>query len=188
MTARQILQPVSSPDENLILVDEQDQPIGTASKHDCHHGEGRLHRAFSIFLWNGRGEVLLQQRSAQKPLWPEYWSNSCCSHPREGESVAEAAQRRLHEELGLTCELRFLYKFIYRAQYGDTGVEHEYCRVFAGETDAPARVHPNEVAAVRYLAPDALTREIARAPERFTPWLKLEWQRIQHDFPELARG
>lgn len=188
MTARQQIKTVSSPDEMLILVDENDRKIGAAPKDECHRGDGKLHRAFSVFLFNERGELLIQKRSGLKPLWPHFWSNSCCSHPRESESVPDAARRRLREELGVSCELDFLYKFIYQASFGEVGTEHEYCWVYAGRTHEGVAVHPEEIAEHRFIAPDDLTREIACEPERFTPWLKLEWQRIQRDFPTLGRG
>lgn len=175
---------VSSEAEPLILVDADDREIGHASKADCHDSHGILHRAFSLFVFNGRGELLLQQRSAEKRLWPGYWSNSCCSHPRQGEGMREATQRRLQQELGLRCALRFLYKFEYQADYGELGAEHELCSVYLGRTNAPVHANRNEVAAWRCVSPAELDREIAEYPERFTPWLKLEWRRLRHDFNE----
>ncbi len=173
---------VSSPAESLILVNEQDEEIGLASKADCHRGAGQLHRAFSVFLFNDQDELLLQQRSEQKPLWPGYWANSCCSHPRAGESIETAARRRIKEELDLSCELEFLYKFTYHAAFGEAGSEHELCYVFAGRQQGEVSAHPEEIADWRYVKPEQLTAEIAAEPERFTPWLKLEWQRISADF------
>ena len=127
---------VSNSSEELILVDELDREIGQSAKSDCHSGNGTLHRAFSIFLFNERDELLLQRRSAEKPLWPDYWSNTCCSHPRVGETMEQALSRRLIEELGIECPLHFLYKFKYHAQYGAVGAEQfsrtsfESCRVW----------------------------------------------------------
>lgn len=177
-----VRQSVSSPTESLILVDDQDREIGFHPKAECHEGQGLLHRAFSVFLFNADGELLLQKRSAQKPLWPLYWSNSCCSHPRESESVEEAGQRRIHEELHLECEVQFLYKFKYQASFGDLGSEHELCHVFFGYTNNEAIAHPDEIAEWRYITPDELTREIAADGDCFTPWLKMEWQRIRDDY------
>ena len=178
----------SMSDEPLILVDANDREIGSETKSACHAGDGLLHRAFSVFLFNPRGELLLQQRSDLKPLWPGYWSNSCCSHPRVGETVPEAARRRVVEELGVDCELRVLYKFVYQASFGEAGSEHEYCWVLAGQNDDDVVADPDEVADYRWVAADALTSEMAAHPDRFTPWFKLEWQKIQQDFGDIING
>ncbi len=170
---------VSSESEELILVDEQDREVGFNTKGACHDGEGLLHRAFSIFITDTQGRVLLQQRSEQKRLWPLYWANSCCSHPRRGESMAQASNRRLYQELHLHCELTYLYKFIYHARYAQEGAEHEHCWVYHGVSDVEPRVNVNEIAATRYLAPEELDREIAQTPQQFTPWLKLEWEIVR---------
>jgi isopentenyl-diphosphate delta-isomerase len=170
--------PGNNPADPLILVDAADREVGFLSKEACHRGEGILHRAFSVFLFNAAGEVLLQQRSAAKPLWPLHWSNSCCSHPRRGESVETAARRRVREELALECSLDFLYKFEYQARFGDVGAEHELCWVFSGITVGAPMADPAEVAAWRYLSPAALSAEIAAAPATFTPWLRLEWPEV----------
>src|SRR5665213_4027129 len=127
--------------DQLILVDDADSEVGQLGKADCHAGAGVLHRALSLFVFNSRNEFLLQQRSEHKRLWPNYWSNSCCSHPRAGESTTTAVHRRLMEELGLACPLKFLFKFKYQAQYDATGSEHELCSVFFGRSTTP--VHPN---------------------------------------------
>jgi len=176
---------VSSDAEPLILVDAEDREIGHASKAVCHDGHGIRHRAFSLFVFNRRGELLLQQRSASKRLWPGYWSNSCCSHPRQGESMDQATRRRLRQELGLTCALRPLYKFEYQADYQGLGAENELCWVYLGRTAAPVRANGNEVAAWRYVAIAELDQEIATHAERFTPWLKLEWQCLRRDFADV---
>ena len=169
---------VSSEAEPLILVDEHDNPVGYESKGRCHDGNGMLHRAFSLFVVNARNEVLLQQRSADKRLWPMFWSNSCCSHPRRGETLEVAAERRLYEELGLRCEFEFLYKFQYHAPFGDAGSEHELCSVFFGRSDDAPHVNETEIAAWRYVSPEDLTAELQDSPEDFTPWFKLEWPRV----------
>ena len=101
--------------ELLILVDTHDQETGSLGKAECHDGDGILHRAFSVFLFNDRGELLLQQRSADKRLWPMYWTNTCCSHPRQGESMQVATERRLQQELNTASTLEFIYKFEYQA-------------------------------------------------------------------------
>jgi isopentenyl-diphosphate delta-isomerase len=178
---------VSFDSEQLILVDEQDREVGRESKADCHAGSGILHRAFSLFIFNGAGELLLQQRSPQKRLWPGFWSNSCCSHPRYGEDTEAAAHRRLYQELALTGDLKFLYKFRYQAQFGEAGAEHELCWVYIGASDGQVKVNANEISAWRFVTPDALDRDMAERPHVFTPWFKLEWERIRRGFAgELA--
>lgn len=170
---------VSNASEQLILVDESDREIGFKAKTDCHTGKGVLHRAFSIFVFNGQNELLLQQRSPSKMLWPSYWSNTCCSHPRRGESMGEAVSRRLAQELGFQCPLEFLYKFRYQAQFGTVGAEHEYCWVYYGRYDGPVNVNVNEIADWRFIGMDDLERELAAAADSFTPWFKLEWVHIK---------
>lgn len=179
---------VSFNSERLILVDESDREIGYASKADAHAGQGILHRAFSLFVFNSAGELLLQQRAASKPLWPGYWANSCCSHPRGGEDMPTATQRRLAEELGFSCALEYIYKFQYHAEFGDAGSESELCWVYIGQSDAPVSVNATEIAAWRYVKPDDLDREIAETPDHFTPWLKLEWQRLRGEFAGRLPG
>lgn len=173
---------VSSDREELILVDEHDREIGARSKAACHEGRGALHRAFSIFVFNNANELLLQKRSGEKLLWPNYWSNTCCSHPRRGESMEQAVERRLLQELGFTCPLEFLYKFKYQAQYGAIGAEHEFCWVYYGKYAGPVDVNVNEIADWRYIGVDALERELERAPETFTPWFKMEWMHIRANY------
>ena len=170
---------VSSESEELILVNENDQEVGFSLKADCHDHDGILHRAFSIFVFNSQGEVLLQQRAASKRLWPMFWSNSCCSHPRRGESMSEALQRRLQQELRISCDAEYLFKFQYHARYADLGSERELCSVYAGLSDDPVRANDTEVNDCRFLAPDQLDRELVEHPEQFTPWFKLEWPRVK---------
>lgn len=173
---------VSFDDEPLILVDENDQVLGYDSKVACHRGSGQLHRAFSVFIFNRRNELLLQQRSAAKPLWPLFWSNSCCSHPRRGESNNQSARRRLREELHVAARPEFLYQFRYHVPFGDIGSEHELCSVYVARWDAPIEFNATEVAACCFLSPATLDRELAEHPERYTPWLKLEWPRLRNEF------
>jgi isopentenyl-diphosphate delta-isomerase len=173
---------VASDSDALILVDEADRSLGLMSKALCHEGRGVLHRAFSLLIFNERGELLLQQRSANKRLWPLYWSNSCCSHPRGEESLETATQRRLYEELGIRCDLQFLFKFQYQAQFDATGAENELCSVYVGRSSQPIRVNSDEINAWRWIGPDALQQEMAADQGRtFTPWFKLEWARIWRD-------
>jgi isopentenyl-diphosphate delta-isomerase len=168
--------------DTLILVDEADHEVGHLNKAQCHDGRGILHRAFSLLIFNAGGELLLQQRAASKRLWPLYWSNSCCSHPRRAESMDTAVQRRLHEELGVRCPMQFLFKFQYQAQWDATGAENELCSVYIGRTQSPVRADPNEIAGLRWVSPEQLQAEMARRrPGQFTPWFIMEWERIWND-------
>jgi isopentenyl-diphosphate delta-isomerase len=170
---------VSSEEEPLILVDESDREIGHLSKGACHDGDGILHRAFSLFIFNASGELLLQRRSAEKRLWPQYWSNSCCSHPRRGETMEVATRRRLAEELGMASDLHHLFTFQYRAPFLDLGSENEVCWVFVGLSEEPPRPNAHEIADLRWIAADDLDRELRTSPEAFTPWFTMEWPRVR---------
>jgi len=163
----------------LILVDQQDNEIGYDTKLACHDGEGRLHRAFSIFIFDDRGRLLLQRRAARKRLWAGFWSNSCCSHPRKGESLDLAVHRRLDEELGLQCPLRRLYSVEYRAPFGDAGSEHELCWVWIGRCARQPRVDLAEVQACKYIEIGELDQQLDQHADRFTPWLELEWRELR---------
>jgi len=166
----------------LILVDAADRVVGRLSKSRCHEGKGVLHRAFSLLIFNAAGDLLLQQRAPSKRLWPLYWSNSCCSHPRSGEDMETATQRRLQEELGIACPLQFLFKFQYQAQFDATGSEHELCSVFIGKCSDPIVVDPNEISAWRWVDPDELQFQLKSSTGvRFTPWFTMEWARIWRD-------
>ena len=179
--------PAAADSDTLILVDATDRDVGQLSKVRCHEGRGVLHRAFSLLIFNAAGELLIQQRAATKRLWPLYWSNSCCSHPRTGESLDAATQRRLREELGLHCPLEFLFKFEYQAQFDATGSEHELCSVFIGRCEGPLHINPAEISAWRWISPEALEAELASAAaSRFTPWFTMEWARIWRDHREAV--
>jgi len=173
---------VSSETEELILVDADDEETGFLSKAECHDGGGVLHRAFSLFLFNADGELLLQRRSASKRLWPGFWSNSCCSHPRRGESMAVATRRRLRDELNIETSLQFVYKFAYAAEFGDAGSENELCHVYLGRVGDAFRPNEHEIEAVRFVRPGDLVKEFAASPATFTPWLKMEWQALSGEY------
>ena len=170
---------VSFADEPLILVNADDEILGHQEKASCHDGQGILHRAFSVFIFNASGEVLLQERSEQKRLWPNTWANTCCSHPRKGEDVPAAALRRLNEELGIEANLEFLYKFEYHASYADKGSEHELCWVLVGQSDNPPQTNANEISQTCYLKPEDLDAALQANPEDYSPWLHLEWTELR---------
>lgn len=172
---------VSSEDERLILVDEADNEIGFSSKAICHDGAGQLHRAFSVFLFDEEGRLLLQQRGQSKRLWPGFWSNSCCSHPREGETMDYATARRLKEELGIEVELEFIYRFSYTASFGEAGSENELCSVYLGRCLSMPQPNVTEIEAIRYLAAADVVSQLTEFPELYTPWFKQEWHSLITD-------
>lgn len=170
---------VSFEDELLILVDKTDNEIGWDTKDVCHNGAGMLHRAFSIFIFNDRNELLLQKRSQEKRLWPLFWSNSCCSHPRKNESYEYATARRLEEELALKADLTYLYKFQYQVQFKDEGSENELCSVYIGKSNDLPVVNETEIATWKYISMDEMDAELESNPRYYTPWFKIEWQQLR---------
>lgn len=174
---------VSSDLEPLILVDSGDRELGFLDKAACHDGEGRLHRAFSVFIFNPHGDVLVQKRARDKRLWPSYWSNSCCSHPRRGETMETAVQRRVEQELGFDASalqaLRFVYKFEYRAQFGSSGSEHELCSVYLAKAIREPVVNTMEIDEWAWVEPSELGRRLHARPGEYTPWLHLEWAELR---------
>jgi isopentenyl-diphosphate delta-isomerase len=179
---------VSSEAEELILVDPDDNETGFLSKACAHDGAGTLHRAFSVFLFNDKGELLLQQRSGEKRLWPLFWSNSCCSHPRRGESMSVAMQRRLQDELNIEAELEYIYKFSYQAEFGSLGSEHELCHVYLGRVDNDLHVNENEIESIRFMSAADLEAEFEISHEHFTPWFIQEWQTLRNDHAVKLAG
>ena len=179
---------VSSESEELILVDTDDREIGCLSKAAAHDGGGVLHRAFSVFLSNDDGELLLQQRAPDKRLWGGYWSNTCCSHPRRGESLDIATSRRLLDELNIEATLEHVYWFCYKAAFGDAGSENELCHVYLGRAPRDVRPNDSEIAALRYIPAARLDEEFEMRGEIYTPWFKQEWRELNEKYGEqLAR-
>ena len=174
---------ISDDHDLLILVDSSDKEIGELDKEACHNGPGKLHRAISVFIFNRDGELLIQQRHAQKRLWGGAWSNSCCSHPRVGENTIFAARRRVMEELGLEADLTFLFKFEYRASYAELGTEHELCSVYVGQANSEPVVNTTEIQSWEWVSSLELNRRVEETPNNFTPWLRIEWARINAEFP-----
>lgn len=162
----------------LILVNEQDEAIGTMPKMEAHE-KGVLHRAFSVFIFDRRGRMLLQQRAATKYHGAHLWTNACCSHPYPGELTATAAQRRLQEELGFTIPLQPIFSFTYKADVENGLVEHEFDHVFAGEFEAEIRFNRAEVAAVRYEEMDTIKADLQKQPHLFTTWFRLAFPTIE---------
>ena len=167
-------------EEKVVLVNPNDQVLGLMEKMQAHQ-EGVLHRAISVFLFDKQGRMLLQQRAACKYHSPLLWTNACCSHPRENESYADAAQRRLVEELGISPEIKSSFKFIYKADVGQGLWEHEMDQVFLGEFEGDFELNPDEVAKIRYISPQELAQEIELNPDHFTEWFKIIWEEHQHE-------
>jgi isopentenyl-diphosphate delta-isomerase len=158
--------------EQIVLVDEQDNAIGTIEKMEAHR-KGLLHRAFSVILFNSSGEILLQRRSKNKYHSGGLWTNACCSHPMPDESPKEACHRRLIHEMGINVELRFAFKFIYRADLDHDLIEHELDYVFTGSFDGAPVINPDEVESWKFMKMDVLRHDIAKYPEAYTAWFKL---------------
>ena len=160
--------------ETVILVREDDTPIGECEKLAAHQDGGQLHRAFSIFVFDSQGRLMLQRRAREKYHFGGLWTNTCCSHPRPGETSLAAAQRRLTEELGFTVALTEVGSFLYRAEDATSGLtEHELDHVFFGEFSAAPTPNPAEVMDWRWQAIDEVEAELSAYPERFTPWFPL---------------
>ena len=157
------------PDEHVVLVDASDRVVGSAPKLEAHR-TGTLHRAFSVFVFDAHGDLLLQQRARRKYHSGGLWTNTCCGHPRPGESTVSAAQRRLREEMGMTCALEVAGSFLYQAEVGGGLVEHELDHVLVGRSGDEPVPDPGEVAGWRRIPIGDLRHELASTPGRFTAW------------------
>lgn len=164
-------------EENVILVNQFDEQIGTMPKMEAHR-KAVLHRAFSVFIMNNKGETMLQQRAAEKYHSPLLWTNTCCSHQRVGETNIEAGKRRLQEEMGFTAELKELFHFIYKAPFDNGLTEHELDHVMMGHYEDPPMINTEEVANWKWMKPEAIKDDISRAPENYTAWFKIIFERF----------
>ncbi|MFD0748974.1 isopentenyl-diphosphate Delta-isomerase [Mucilaginibacter calamicampi] len=158
--------------ESVILVDDKDQELGVMEKMEAHR-KGILHRAISIFVFNTQGDYLIQQRAFEKYHSAGKWSNTCCSHPRPGEKLLDAANRRLKEEMGMVCDLAYWFSFTYRAELDHGLVEHEYDHVFMGITDELPNPDASEVASFKYISREALEDDLVKNPEHYSEWFKI---------------
>ena len=165
-------------EENVILVDTDDNEIGVMEKMEAHL-LGKLHRAFSVFIFNTRGELLLQQRAADKYHSGGMWTNTCCSHPRKGENTKAAAHRRLNEEMGMKCELNYAFNFTYKTAIADGIYEHEFDHVYFGTSNVVPIPEPEEVASFKYMDLALLEAELNVNPELYTEWLKICFQLVK---------
>ena len=157
---------------DVILVNEQDQEIGQMEKLEAHQ-KGLLHRAFSVFVFNDKNELLIQQRAIGKYHSEGLWTNTCCSHPSPEETLEQAANRRLHEEMGMVCTVKRAFSFLYRAEFENGLVEHELDHVLIGYTNYPPLLNPEEAQAYKWISLDELEKDIAQHPEKYTIWFKI---------------
>ena len=157
--------------EEVILVDEKDRQVGTEEKIKAHK-EGKLHRAFSIFVFNHEGRLLLQQRALTKYHCPGLWSNTVCSHPRPGEPVNAAAHRRLMEEMGFDCPLKESFTFIYKTKFDNGLYEHEFDHVLIGSYDGDPVPNPEEAESWKWVGMDELRKDVKENPQNYTYWLR----------------
>lgn len=163
--------------DDIILVGEWDNPVGTGEKMDVHR-RGLLHRAFSILIYNSQGEMLLQRRAASKYHCPGLWTNACCSHPRPGEDLIAAAERRLREEMGITVPIKRLGgEFVYRVKVGEL-IEHEYDHILRGEFDGDPVLNPEEADGWKWVAVPYLIEDVRSSPKKYTPWFGLILKQI----------
>jgi len=158
--------------EEVVLVNVNDHPIGYMEKQEAHL-KGLLHRAFSVFIFNKNKELLLQKRAVSKYHSGGLWTNTCCSHPRRNEKVLRAAKRRLFEEMGIKCDLKFQFSFIYKAKLDNNLFEHEFDHVFFGYTNAKPYINKEEVDSYCYKSLDQIQKEIIDQPNQYTEWFKI---------------
>jgi len=164
-------------EEQVLLVDQHDAVLGAVGKLEAHE-KGLLHRAFSVFIFDRDGNLLMQRRAAGKYHSAGLWANTCCGHPRPAEALESAARRRLREEMGIACQLEHQFHFVYHANFQNGLQEHEVDHVFFGQCDAPPIPNAEEVQEWRYTSLADLDNELQRSPERFTAWLITCWPRI----------
>ncbi len=167
--------------EYLILVDENDIECGKMEKHLVHL-LGYLHRAFSVFIFNNKGELLLQQRADEKYHSGGLWTNTCCSHPQFGETLQYAVSRRLKEEMGLSCDASFAFSFMYKSNFVNGLVENEFDHVFIGTSDSVPEPNKSEVKSWKYMNVDKLALDIQQNPNVYTVWFKICFTKVLEQY------
>lgn len=171
-------------EEQVVLVDEKDNPIGLMEKIEAHE-KALLHRAFSVFVFNKKGELMLQQRAASKYHSPLLWTNTCCSHQREGETNLEAGKRRLQEEMGFVTELNEVFSFIYKAPFDNGLTEHELDHVMVGSFEGLPHINKEEVESYKWMNLEDLKLDIENNPDIYTAWFKIIFDK---SFEKLANA
>lgn len=170
-------------EEKVILVNENDEPIGLMPKMEAHE-KGVLHRAFSVFVLNEANEIMLQQRAAQKYHSPLLWTNTTCSHQREGESNIQAGTRRLQEEMGFTTELKELFSFIYKAPFDNGLTEHELDHVMIGYYNEEPNINREEAESWKWMGIDAVKEDMQQHPQQYTVWFRIIFDEFYHYLEE----
>ncbi|WP_299464808.1 isopentenyl-diphosphate Delta-isomerase [uncultured Microscilla sp.] len=168
-------------EEQVILVDEQDNELGTMNKLEAHQ-KGLLHRAFSVFVFNDQNELMLQQRAQHKYHSGGLWTNTCCSHPRPNEVLDTGIHRRLMEEMGFDCDIHYAFKFLYKAELDRGLTEHELDHVFIGHYDGTPKLNPEEACDWKYMSIEAIEQEMQEVPERYTEWFKIILKQHRNKF------
>lgn len=168
--------------EQVILVNESDHQIGVMEKMEAHE-KAILHRAFSVFLFNSKGEMMLQRRALTKYHSAGLWTNACCSHPRPGETELEAAQRRTMEELGIQPQIQHIFSFLYKAAFDNGLTEHEFDHVFIGQWNDDVHLNPEEVAEIRYLTIEEIKSDMQDNPDQYTAWFKIAFDQVMSHLP-----
>jgi isopentenyl-diphosphate delta-isomerase len=163
--------------EKVILVDKNDHPVGEMEKMEAHE-KAVLHRAFSIFVFNKHNKLMLQQRALSKYHSPGLWTNTCCSHPRPGESILDAGHRRLTEEMGFDCEIEKIFDFIYKAELDQGLTEHEFDHVFFGRYNENPVINPEEVASWKWMEMADIAGDMKKNPESYTVWFRIAFERV----------
>jgi len=166
-------------EEQVILVDQNDEPIGLMEKIEAHQ-KALLHRAFSVFILNDKNQIMLQQRAAGKYHSPLLWTNTCCSHQRNGETNIQAGKRRLHEEMGFTVELKELFSFIYKAPFDNGLTEHELDHVMVGYFNSEPVINKEEVENWKWMGIEEINEDIQQHPEIYTEWFKIIFDKFYH--------
>jgi len=171
--------------EKVVLVDKNDVLTGTLEKMEAHQ-KGVLHRAFSIFIFNDKGELMLQQRALSKYHSPGLWTNTCCSHPREKEKTIDASHRRLIEEMGFDCEIKEVFSFTYKADVGQGLTEHEFDHVFIGKFENDPVINPDEVNDWKFIPMKDIKKNMQQSPEQYTVWFRIVFDRVMEYLTKTA--
>jgi isopentenyl-diphosphate delta-isomerase len=164
--------------DKVILVDEKDNEIGTEEKLKAHQDGGKLHRAFSVFVFNDKGEMMLQKRAKSKYHFGGLWTNTCCSHPQPGETAEETAHKKLQQEMGFDTRLVEAFTFIYKAEHENGLTEHELDHVLIGIFNGEPKPNPEEADEWKWISKEDLQKDVKENPDNYTPWFKISLERV----------